>query len=402
MTIKKPLAIYVHWPFCLSLCPYCDFNSHLFGQVDEDRWLDAYLKEIEYFRDTIVTSSVISVFFGGGTPSLMNPRTIYSILQKIDSISSILEAEITLEANPTSSEAKKFLDFKNAGINRVSVGVQSLDDQALKFLGRTHSRDKAKKIIEAASAIFQNYSFDLIYARPNQTLLDWERELNEALVFGSNHISMYQLTIEKGTPFYSLHKKGKFELPDHETSADMLSITNEILKIHNFERYEISNFAKAGFESRHNQAYWNYENYLGIGPGAHSRLSSSGAPSLQKVTLEMTDAIMMIHSPTKWLDSVLRNSHGIQTRNRLDLDVVAEEIVMMGLRSRKGISYDHFKSRTGIDLEACLNLKYLQTLIQNEFVYIHQMGAAKFLIPTSKGFDVYSHILPRILKGSFS
>lgn len=353
-----PLHVYIHWPFCKSKCPYCDFNSHVRNSINEQEWLDAYLKEIDYFSDIIRNRSIKTIFFGGGTPSLMSATTIESIINKLNSISTFQEIEITIEANPTSSEIQKFKDFKNAGINRISIGVQSLIKKDLKFLGREHSNNEAIEAIESASSIFDNYSFDLIYSRPGQTTKEWEKELKQALKYARNHISLYQLAIEKGTQFYSDVKKKKFTIPEQEHALELYHLTNNILADNNLLRYEISNYALKGKESMHNLGYWKYREYLGIGAGAHSKVKINGK----------LHHIMMIHNPEKWLKSVQTKSHGIQTKKEMLGSEIAMEYLLMGLRLEEGINIDYFKKHFSEDLLNHISLEKLKFFEKNNLL----------------------------------
>lgn len=327
--MTKDLAVYIHWPFCKSKCPYCDFNSHVVQEIDYNKWKSAYINEIDHFKDYINNKNITSIFFGGGTPTLMPPAIADAIINKLSSITKFdSNIEITLEGNPTSVELKKFNDFKNAGINRVSLGVQSLNDDNLKFLGREHSSKEALKAVEKAQ-IFNNYSFDLIYALPNQSLQQWENELSQALTYTSNHLSLYQLTIEKGTKFYSEHKAGKFKMPENDLSADFYELTDSIMHNAEIPAYEVSNYAKDGFRSRHNMTYWKYNDYLGIGAGAHSR-----------ITLDSKMAMMMVHSPDKWLKNVFEKGNGLQYNEELSEEDILYETILMGLRTKEGIKYE--------------------------------------------------------------
>lgn len=348
----KNIAIYIHWPFCKSKCPYCDFNSHVSNAINPKQWHDSYLREIDYFDGYLKNKQITSIFFGGGTPTLMPPIIAESIINKFARNYSLAkDAEITLEGNPTSVEADKLRDFKEAGVNRVSLGVQSLNGDDLKFLGREHSKSEALRAVEQAAAIFDNYSFDLIYCRPDQTISNWEKELNEAMQFVGKHLSLYQLTIEKGTPFYSAYNKGAFEIPDNDLAAEFYEFTNGYMQNENMPAYEVSNYAVQGFESKHNMTYWRYGDYLGIGPGAHSRITQGGEKISQ----------MMIHNPDGWLKSVDENSHGIQTKLQLSSQEVIEEIVMMGMRIKEGISKDDFKAITSKNIDEVLqNIQMLE------------------------------------------
>lgn len=329
------LSIYIHWPYCLSKCPYCDFNSHVVDSIDHGKWLEAYKRELTYYSEQTGQSEIQSVFFGGGTPSLMKPEVVEGILKFISKkwkMSS--DCEITLEANPTSVEAQKFQDFKAAGVNRVSVGVQSLNEKDLKFLGREHSPDEALKAVELASKTFDRFSFDMIYARPNQTVESWREELTRALNHMGNHASLYQLTIEPNTPFFTRYNRGEFHIPDEEVSADLYLATEEIMGGAGFSSYEVSNYSRQGDMSVHNLAYWRYQDYLGIGPGAHGRVTIDG----QKY------ATRMHRAPQIWMDRVLQNGNGLQDNFVLTGEEQVQEKLLMGLRLAEGAKEDFFPS----------------------------------------------------------
>jgi oxygen-independent coproporphyrinogen-3 oxidase len=371
--MKKDLAIYIHWPFCKSKCPYCDFNSHVVQKIDYKQWEKAYLHELEYFKDYISDKNITSIFFGGGTPTLMPPFIADSIINKISQLADIdSNIEITLEGNPTSVELEKFNEFKNAGVNRVSLGVQSLNDNNLKFLGREHSSKEALKAVEKAH-IFNNYSFDLIYALPNQSLKDWESELKEALQHANGHLSLYQLTIEKGTKFYSDFKAGKFKMPENDLSADFYELTDAIMNEAGLPAYEVSNYAKAGFASRHNMTYWRYGDYLGIGAGSHSRITQNNNKK----------ALMMIHSPENWLNSVFEKGSGLQSEDILSAEDINYETILMGLRTTEGIN------PSIID-----NQKTLQNLIEANLLEKHQDN----IRATKKGVLVLNSIINRLVE----
>ncbi len=383
--MQKKLAIYIHWPFCLSLCPYCDFNSHVAYEIDEAKWLEAYKKELSYLLELCGPVIINSIFFGGGTPSLMPVKIVSSIISHIASTHDISGVEITLEANPTSSESSKFRAFQDAGVNRLSLGIQALNDHDLALLGRSHSALEAIKSIELASKYFKNYSFDLIYGRPNQDLKSWEAELYNALNLTSNHISLYMLTIEKGTPFFKLFKDNKLMMPSQDTAADILDLTNDILEKHNYQRYEISNYAKAGFESIHNLSYWNYCDYIGVGPGAHSRITDS----------EGTNAIMMHHKPEKWVNIVGEQGVAIQNLRRLSESEIISEIIMMSLRIRSGLLESSLMSKTGKSFGQVLNMEYLQTLVDNNMAEYDKRNMSIKL--TNQGMNLHNYILARII-----
>ncbi|MEQ9116326.1 MAG: radical SAM family heme chaperone HemW [Rickettsiales bacterium] len=350
---SEELSVYIHWPFCLSKCPYCDFNSHVRDSIDQNLIFESYKKEISYFEEFLKNKKIKTIFFGGGTPSLMNPKLVEQILNSLNEFSYIApDTEISLEANPTSYEINKFLQFKKAGINRVSIGVQSLRDNHLKFLGREHSSEDAIAAIESASEIFDNYNIDLMYSLPEQTNEEWLEDLSRALTYSTKHISLYQLTIEKGTRFFTDFKNQKFAMPDDEKSASMYSNTMKFLKKNGFEHYEISNFAKPGFECRHNLNYWKYRSYLGIGAGAHSRLHHSK---------NKVQAITMLHSPENWVQSIKQKGHAIQSEKFLSKEEIATEKILMGLRHFEGVRIDEIKDFINqINLKTCISQKLLK------------------------------------------
>lgn len=380
----KEIAIYIHWPFCLSKCPYCDFNSHTSSAIDVEQWKRAYLKEIEYFKHKISGRYISSIFFGGGTPSLMPPSLVEFLISTLSFIATIdSNTEITLEANPTSVEMQKFKNFRLAGINRVSIGVQSLRLKDLEFLGRKHDIKEAISAIQLAQDIFANSSFDLIYARPSQTLEDWMLELEDAMALASSHISLYQLTIEKGTPFYKQHREKDFLLPNSDLAADMYNATNEYLLSMGYSNYEISNYAIPGYESSHNLTYWNYGEYLGLGPGAHSRIEyDDGYFSIMNISL-----------PQKWLNSVLIDGSGVQRKTLLSSKEITEELLMMGLRLKNGIDDSRLYYLTGKNFVDILNQSELDKYIN--------MGFLRFkndrLVLTNKGLLLHNYIVSRLV-----
>ena len=377
-----PLAIYIHWPFCKSKCPYCDFNSHVAEQIVAERWQAAYLKEIKYFAARVGKREVGSIFFGGGTPSLMPVDLVKAMIDTLgEYFTFTADIEITLEMNPTSIEAEKLYGFKAAGVNRVSVGIQSLRAKDLKFLGRQHSAEEALAALQTARDIFPNYSFDLIYARPGQTLEAWQQELEEALEFVGPHFSLYQLTIEKGTPFYAAYQRGEFALPDEEVAAEMYELTEAMLKAKGLLAYEVSNYARPGLECRHNLTYWHYGEYIGIGPGAHGRI---GFPR---------SATMMIHGPEAWLKNVEEKNHGLQSDVVITPQEIKEEAVMMGLRLASGIDVARFKTATGLDLWSCLDAKKLKVCAEEGLIKY----TSKNLCPTPKGRMLLSSLTALLL-----
>lgn len=336
-------GIYVHWPFCAAKCPYCDFNSHVRHQpVDQPRFVQAFLKEMATMRRLTGSRSVTSIFMGGGTPSLMAPETVDAILNGIARHWHVPDGiEITMEANPSSVEAERFRGYRAAGVNRVSLGVQALNDRDLKFLGRLHDVADALKAIRLARDIFPRMSFDLIYARPNQTVEEWDRELKEAVSYAVDHLSLYQLTIEEGTPFHGLAKAGKLIVPDGEHSAVLYEATQEITEREGMPAYEVSNHARPGSESRHNLTYWRYGDYVGIGPGAHGRLSTGGARI----------ATATERRPEGWLSLVEVEGHGMIDQELLEREAQADELLLMGLRLKEGVDLARWQSLSGRDLD---------------------------------------------------
>lgn len=333
-------GVYVHWPFCAQKCPYCDFNSHVrFGGWDEDRFLAAYLRELDTTAERIGKRDVASIFFGGGTPSLMKPETVAAILDRIGALWSVdPNAEITLEANPGSVEAARFQGYRAAGINRVSMGFQSLRDDDLKRLGRIHSVDEAKAALDIARRTFDRYSFDLIYARPGQTPDAWRSELNEALDLADSHVSLYQLTIEPDTPYAALHAAGKLVVPDQDAALALYEITQEMTSARGLLPYEISNHARPGEESRHNLLYWHYGEYAGIGPGAHGRVVIEG---------QRTATVAERH-PETWAGRVEEHGYGLIEDTPISASEQADEMLLMGLRLREGIDLDRLARLGGV------------------------------------------------------
>lgn len=333
--------------------------------IDHERFLRAYEKELEFFAPQLRGRKIKTIFFGGGTPSLMPIFLVEGILKKISAIWEMDEnCEISLEANPTSFEAAKFKDLRAVGINRLSLGIQALNDKDLKFLGREHSAAEAISTIETAAKIFDNFSFDLIYARPEQQLNDWEQELKRAINFGTKHLSLYQLTIEKGTKFFSEFQQKKFIMPDENLAADFYELTNQITSDAGLELYEISNYAKKNFECAHNLVYWQGGDYLGIGAGAHSRIYLDGE--------ESRSSLIMLHEPLSWLKKVEENGAGIQKTEKISKEELCEELVLMGLRLKDGIQdeifYPHFKK----NLRDIFDFKKLQNLENQGLIMIEQ------------------------------
>lgn len=335
-------GVYVHWPFCAQKCPYCDFNSHVrHGGWDEARFLTAYKQELTTTAAWIGPRRVTSIFLGGGTPSLMQPKTVEGILDAIASQWSIeAGAEVTIEANPNSVEAERFRGYRAAGVNRVSIGVQSLRDAQLKALGRLHSVAEAKVAIRTAASVFERFSFDLIYARPGQTVADWEVELREALSLGSGHLSLYQLTIEPETAFEKLHSAGKLAMPDGELAARLYDVTQDLTEAAGLAQYEISNHAKPGEESRHNQLYWRYGEYAGVGPGAHGRILIDG----------VRHATSTERHPETWATRAIADGQGYIAKEPLAMDEQADEQLLMGLRVADGLDLDRLARIGGVEI----------------------------------------------------
>ncbi len=332
--MPDPLALYVHWPFCVSKCPYCDFNSHVRASVDQQAWRDALLADLAHEAQALRGRKLGSVFFGGGTPSLMPPATVEAVLGAAERHWGFADhVEITLEANPSSVEAARFADLAAAGVNRVSLGLQSLDDAALRFLGRAHDVAEGQAALDVAQAVFLRISFDLIYALPGQTLAMWERELHQALARGTEHLSLYQLTIEPGTRFATEAAAGRLAIPDGDAAADLFEATRAITAAAGLPAYETSNHARPGAESRHNLTYWRYGDYLGIGPGAHGRRGGCATQRRKK--------------PENWLAAVARNGHGIELEEPLTPHQRATEALVMGLRLREGVDLDRIDALAG-------------------------------------------------------
>jgi oxygen-independent coproporphyrinogen-3 oxidase len=337
-------GVYVHWPFCLSKCPYCDFNSHVRrDKPDETRFVRAIEHELDHIAGKIGARTVDTIFFGGGTPSLMAPKTVDAILAAVAQRWPIAAgAEITLEANPTSVEAENFRGYRSAGVNRVSLGVQSLDDAALKFLGRLHTADEALAAVKIAQATFPRVSIDLMYARPGHTPAAWQAELRRALGVGTEHLSLYQLTIEDDTTFATLHRAGKLVVPDAEIGRALWDVTQETCDRAGLPAYEISNHARPGAECRHNLVYWRYREYAGVGAGAHGRVGADGARR----------ATATERNPERWLAAVETHGHGFATDEALSGAEQADELLLMGLRLREGIDAKRYEALSGRTLDA--------------------------------------------------
>ena len=372
------LALYVHWPFCLAKCPYCDFNSHVRDSIPQDRFARALRTELATEAARLGPRPLASIFFGGGTPSLMEPATVAALIDDACRLFPPMpDLEITLEANPTSVELGRLRGFRDAGVNRVSLGVQSLEADALQMLGREHSAPQAVAALETAQAIFPRISFDLIYARPGQSVTAWRAELDRALTLASDHLSLYQLTIEPGTKFEALHRQGLIAMPDQELGAALYEETAEVAARHGLLAYEVSNYARPGSESRHNLAYWRYSDYAGIGPGAHGRVTLPEADHAGPAIY----ATRRHRAPEPWADRVERLGHGLTDETRLVAPEPAREMLLMGLRLSEGIDAARFAARTGTALQDAVEPAILEAAIEED--YLRWDGGS--LIATSAG-----------------
>ena len=359
--MSETFAVYVHWPFCVSKCPYCDFNSHVRAEIDEAAWRDAVLADLAFEAAATPGRTVGSIFFGGGTPSLMAPATVAAVIDAVARHWHLAETcEITLEANPSSVEAARFAGFAIAGVNRVSLGLQALDDADLHALGRPHDLAQGLSALDVAQGCFPRVSVDLIYDRPGQTLGGWEVELTRALGFGTEHLSLYGLTIEPGTRFATLHAKGELTMSGEDLSADLFNLTGAMTTAAGLPAYEVSNHARAGAASRHNLAYWTYADYVGVGPGAHGRRGG--------------EATVRHRKPENWLAAVAAHGHGIASTAPLDGPTRGREALMMGLRLADGIDAATFAARTGQPLADAVDPVRLARLIDLGFVARDAVG----------------------------
>jgi putative oxygen-independent coproporphyrinogen III oxidase len=359
---RAPLAVYIHWPFCRSKCPYCDFNSHVRDKIDERAWTRALIADLDRQAKLAPEHEVVSVFFGGGTPSLMPPETAAALIERVGRHwKTARNIEITLEANPNSAEAERFAGFAEAGVNRLSLGVQSLVPEALKFLGRAHGRAEAIAAIELSQKLFQRTSFDLIYVRPGQSQAAWRQELDEALSLAGEHLSLYQLTIEAGTAFHTRARLGELAMPDEEAAAALFEMTQERLAANGMPAYEISNHARPGAESRHNLVYWRYEDYLGVGPGAHGRITRAG----------LKYATRQRRLPEAWL-----KGSKFEEMTAISRESAVEEMVMMGLRVTEGIPRARLEALAECSIEVLFGVS-LTRLIDGGFVTLdkHRFAA---------------------------
>lgn len=353
-----PTALYIHWPFCVSKCPYCDFNSHVRKTIDEEIWLKSYVKELERHRQLVGDREITSVFFGGGTPSLMSPSLVEGILNTIAKLWKTHDSiEITLEANPNSVEVDNFQHLGKSGVNRLSLGIQSLVPEQLTFLGRSHDVQEGIRAIETAKSCFSRVSFDLIYARPGQSLEAWSQELEYALSFETEHLSLYQLTIEPGTAFATRYARQDFTLPDENLSADLYQLTEALCRRSGLEAYEVSNYARPGCESRHNLSYWTYGDYMGVGPGAHGRITLAD---------NQRYATRQYKAPDTWLTAAAVNA--TQESLLLDGDQIIDEMLLMGLRLNQPFDLKKLPK----PWEAILNLSALDRLVELGFVTLQE------------------------------
>jgi oxygen-independent coproporphyrinogen-3 oxidase len=379
--VPAPLALYIHWPFCVSKCPYCDFNSHVRDTVDDAAWCGALLTDMAYEAGRIADRKLTSIFFGGGTPSLMPPSTVAALIAAAERHWGFADnIEITLEANPSSVEAARFADLAAAGVNRVSLGLQALDDKALTFLGRAHSVAESLDALAIAQRHFGRVNIDLIYARPEQTAAQWEAELQRALSFGTDHMSLYQLTIEPGTRFETLVRTGHFIPADDDDAATLYELTGQITSAAGIPAYEISNHARPGSESRHNLSYWRYDDYIGIGPGAHGRRLNAATQRHKK--------------PENFLSAVERNIHGISSEEHLDAATRATESLLMGLRLAEGIDLGRLSQKTGIPAAALLDMDAVDKIAQLGLITRED----NHVTVTPQGMPLLDAILPQIVK----
>ena len=378
--MSEPLALYIHWPFCISKCPYCDFNSHVREHIDQARWLEALLADLAHEAALTTGRALTSIFFGGGTPSLMPPATVAALISAAERHWGFADnIEITLEANPSSVEASRFADLAAAGVNRVSLGLQSLEDAALAFLGRAHSVAESLDALDVAQSHFGRVNIDLIYARPDQTAEQWQSELARAISFGTDHMSLYQLTIEPGTRFETMVRTGQFIPADNDEAASLYELTQEMTGAAGLPAYEISNHAKTGSESRHNLSYWRYDDYLGIGPGAHGR--------------RLNFATQRHKKPENFLSAIDRNMHAIAIEEQLDDASRATEALLMGLRLAEGIQLNRLSQKTGIAADALLDFAAVERIAKLGLI---QRDYDKITV-TPSGMPLLDAILPEIV-----
>jgi oxygen-independent coproporphyrinogen-3 oxidase len=379
--VDSPLALYVHWPFCVSKCPYCDFNSHVRAEIDEMAWRDALLADLAHEAALTPGRPLGSIFFGGGTPSLMAPTTVAAVLEAAERHWGFApDIEVTLEANPSSVEAANFHALASAGVNRVSLGLQALDEEALRFLGRTHGLAESLAALDTAQAAFVRVSIDLIYARPDQSEAQWLAELRRTIGFGTEHLSLYQLTIEPGTRFAALAARGALPTIDTDEAARLFELTRAVTAEAGIPAYEISNHARPEAESRHNLAYWRYRDYVGVGPGAHGRRSHCASLRRKK--------------PENWLAAVTRNGHGIESEEPLDAATRAEEALLMGLRLDEGVDLASIAAGTGLAIDVIIDAQAIDRLAGHKLL-IRNGDHLRVLEP---GMLLLDGILPKIVR----
>ncbi|MBX3538093.1 MAG: coproporphyrinogen III oxidase [Chelatococcus sp.] len=380
-TADAGFGVYVHWPFCASKCPYCDFNSHVrHAPVDEARFVAAFAREIAHRAELAPKRAVTSIFFGGGTPSLMKPATVGAILDAIGQHWPVdPQVEISLEANPTSVEAERFRGYRAAGVNRVSLGVQAMNDTDLKALGRRHTAEEAMGAVGIAASIFDRFSFDLIYARPNHTPAAWAAELKEAIARAAEHLSLYQLTIEPGTWFHKLHQAGKLVVPDDEVGRALYDVTQEVCAAHGLPAYEISNHAAVGAQCRHNLVYWRYGEYAGVGPGAHGRLVTGQGRLAMETEL----------TPETWLEKVETQGHGLADVEILTPEAQGDEYLLMGLRLTEGIDPRRYTALSG----RVLDPERVAGLLEHGLIVRHPDGRISV---SPAGFPVLNAVIADI------
>jgi oxygen-independent coproporphyrinogen-3 oxidase len=381
----ESLALYIHWPFCLSKCPYCDFNSHVRDVIPRARMVTALRRELAFEAARLGRRRLTSIFFGGGTPSLMEPDNVAALIADARAaFDAEADIEISLEANPTSVEAGRFAGYAQAGVNRVSIGVQSFDEAALRFLGREHSGAQARRAVELAREIFPRLSFDLIYALPGQDVTGWRAAVREALALAADHLSLYQLTIEPGTKFFNAHARGDFVLPEEELAAELYDATVEEAGRAGLAAYEISNFARQGAESRHNLAYWRYLDYAGVGPGAHGRVRLGGA----------LFATSRHRAPEAWAGLVERDGTGATVEEAVGPVERAREALLMGLRLAEGVSRARFAERTGIGLMDAVDMAALDGLMEEGYLVLTETH----LRATAEGRKRLDALLPVLVR----
>jgi putative oxygen-independent coproporphyrinogen III oxidase len=380
----QSLGLYIHWPFCASKCPYCDFNSHVREGVEQERWQNALITELDHAAAETSGRSLHSIFFGGGTPSLMPPETAAALIERAARHWLFAgDIEITLEANPSSVEAARFAALRAAGVNRLSLGVQALEEAALRFLGRRHDLGEALAAIDTARRYFPRFSFDLIYARPQQSLEAWMAELEHAVALAGDHLSLYQLTVEPGTAFATAAARGDWQLPDDDLAGALYEATGERLALAGFAAYEISNYARPGGACRHNLTYWRYGDYLGIGPGAHGRIARGG----------VKHATRRWRLPERWRESVERLGHGLEEALPLTAADQAREALMMGLRLAEGVDAARFRDATGTALATALDRNAATRLVEGGFLVADGRG----LRATAAGRQRLNSVLGEII-----